>query len=337
MATKSAQSEPEKAELVEELLDTVDGTLDRVRVLYEQYFLGMQKQPPSHLHTEVERRLRDLAQLQVRNTAQRYRLVTLQQKYGAYNAYWRRTLRQIENGTYARNLQKISREAARTGAEVPEEILAAMPKRMREQVRRDRDAALARAQRAGAARPAPEAEPELLTLADEPAGGARVEDLDDLDPAAFIRESTELRRSALARPDAKATEFTTDATLPEGRKLDPVKVEELTGSLGGLRMEDVRPVAEVALPADTRHSRFETFDGLAVDVTVATLGEGDAAERWATFAVSAEPTAGNDAAVKRAEALSGELQGWAFRLQPFLADQLAGSLDKLLAEPEPAS
>ena len=39
------------------------------------------------------------------------------------------------------------------------------------------------------------------------------------------------RASALARPDAKATEFTTDASLPEGRKLDPVKVEELTGSL----------------------------------------------------------------------------------------------------------
>lgn len=142
---------------------------------------------------------------------------------------------------------------------------------------------------------------------------------------------------ALARPDAKATEFTTAAALPDGRKLDPVKVEELTGSLGGLRMEDVRPVAEVALPADARHSRFETFDGLAVDVTVANVGEGDAAERWATFAASAAPAAGNDAAVKRAEALSGKLQGWAFRLQPFLADQLAGSLDKLLADPEPAS
>ena len=196
MASKSAQQEPEKAEVVEELLDTLDSLIDRVKVLYEQYFLGIQKQPPTYLHTDIERKIRDITQLQVRNTALRYRFATLSQKFGSYNAYWRRTLRQIENGTYTRNLSKIGRHAARTGAEVPEEILAAMPKRMREQVKRDRDAALALS-RLRDHSPAPEAEadePELLTLAEE--HGVDV-DLDDLDPAAFIKESTELRRNAL--------------------------------------------------------------------------------------------------------------------------------------------
>ncbi|HET7506039.1 MAG TPA: hypothetical protein VFK02_33695, partial [Kofleriaceae bacterium] len=159
MATKSGQPEPEKAEVVEALLDDLDAALDRVKVLYEQYFLGIQKQPPTYLHTDLERKIRDIAQLQVRNTALRYRFATLQQKFGSYNAYWRRTLRQIENGTYTRNLSKIGRQAARTGAEVPEEILAAMPRRMRDQVVRDREAALALArlreqQRADAARSA---------------------------------------------------------------------------------------------------------------------------------------------------------------------------------------
>ncbi|HEY5934026.1 MAG TPA: MXAN_5187 C-terminal domain-containing protein [Kofleriaceae bacterium] len=147
MASKSLQQEPEKAEVIEEALDLLDQTLDRVKVLYEQYFLGIQKQPPQFLHTDVERKLRDIAQLQIRNTALRYRFVTLQQKFGSYNAYWRRTLRQIENGTYLRNLSKLTRMAAQTGEEIPEEILAAMPKRMREQVRRDREAALAIAAR----------------------------------------------------------------------------------------------------------------------------------------------------------------------------------------------
>ncbi|MCW5807913.1 MAG: hypothetical protein KIT31_36510, partial [Deltaproteobacteria bacterium] len=144
MASKSGQQEkePEKAEVIEEALDGLDHTLDRVKALYEQYFLGMQKQPPTFVHADVERKLRDLAQLQIRNTALRYRFATLQQKFGAYNTYWRRTLRQIENGTYLRNLSKIGREAVRSGSEIPEEILAAMPKRMREQVRRDREAAL---------------------------------------------------------------------------------------------------------------------------------------------------------------------------------------------------
>src|SRR5688572_24309440 len=131
------------------MLDVLDKTLDRVKVLYEQYFLGIQKQPPTFIHTDVERKIRDLAQVHIRNTALRYRYATIQQKFGSYNTYWRRTLRQIENGTYARNLSKISRRAAQTGEEIPEEILAAMPKRMREQVRRDREAALALAKRRG--------------------------------------------------------------------------------------------------------------------------------------------------------------------------------------------
>ena len=146
MASKAGQPEADKVD-IEEALDYVDKTLDRTKVLYEQYFLGMQKQPPTQIHTDVERRLRDLQQLQIRNTGMRYRFATLQQKFGSYNSYWRRTLKQIENGTYIRNLQKISRKAALTGDAIPEEILAAMPKRMREQVKRDREQALAIAKR----------------------------------------------------------------------------------------------------------------------------------------------------------------------------------------------
>lgn len=188
MATKLPQ-EPSTAD-VEDLLETADKNLDRVKVLYEQYFLGIQKQVPTHLHNDVERRLRDLMQMQLRSTRHRYRLATIQQKFGSYNSYWRRTLRQIENGTYIRNLHKIGREAVRTGAQVPEEILAAMPKRMRDQVIRDREQALAlAAKRRKDARleTDPNAEPELE---------ADFELLEpDEDVIALIREPTELRRS----------------------------------------------------------------------------------------------------------------------------------------------
>src|SRR4029453_6466487 len=150
-------------EVIEELLDALDTTVDRVRVLYEQYFLGIQKQPPTYLHTDIQRKTRELAQLTIRNTALRYRFATLQQKFGSYNSYWRRTLRQIENGTYSRNLSKIGRQAGRPGADVPPEILAAMPKRMRDQVMRDREAALALARlRKKEAEAAPEDDLELL-------------------------------------------------------------------------------------------------------------------------------------------------------------------------------
>ncbi len=190
MALKSTQFEPEKAEQIEESLEELDKTLDRLKVLYEQYFLGIQKQPPAYLHTDVERKLRELTQLNIRNTGLRYRFNTLQQKFGSYNSYWRRTLRQIEHGTYTRNLSKVGRKAAKSGEDIPDEILAAMPKRMRDQVVRDRDAAIALAKRqklpgvseSDFAREEG-TQPDLLTLA-EPAD----------DAAAFISEPSILRR-----------------------------------------------------------------------------------------------------------------------------------------------
>ena len=147
MATKSGQEPSVSTEDVEEILDGVEKTLDRLKTLYEQYFLGIQKQAPAYIHSDVERKLRDIMQLQIRNTGLRYRFTSIQAKFAAYNSYWRRTLRQIENGTYIRNLSKIGRQAAKSGADIPEEILAAMPKRMRDQVLKDREVALAAAAR----------------------------------------------------------------------------------------------------------------------------------------------------------------------------------------------
>ncbi|MGE0548645.1 MAG: MXAN_5187 C-terminal domain-containing protein [Kofleriaceae bacterium] len=228
MATKSAQQTPEKSEAIEEALDHLDTTLERLKVLYEQYFLGIQKQPPAHLHTDVERKLRDLTQMQIRNTALRYRFATMQQKFGSYNSYWRRTLRQIENGTYARNLSKIGREAARTGADIPDEILAAMPKRMREQVLRDREVALAIAARRkkgqGDGEPNAAVEDDEAAIISSPnpvgemdRGGAYLlDDSEDIDVDAFFQEiqsepdveaqlsSSSIRSSPPARPSVPA-------------------------------------------------------------------------------------------------------------------------------------
>src|SRR4051812_485247 len=108
--------------------------------------------------------------MQLRNTRLRYRLATIQQKFGSYNAYWRRTLRQIENGTYARQLSKIGRDAIRSGAEIPEEILAAMPKAMRDRVQRDREAALTleRRRQAEQEQEPPEADSDFVARVKEP-------------------------------------------------------------------------------------------------------------------------------------------------------------------------
>ena len=189
MASKPAPSEVVLN--VEEALDIVDKTMERVKSLYEQYFLGIQKQPPTFIHNDLERKLRDLQQVQIRNTALRYRYATLQQKFGSYNSYWRRTLRQIENGTYVRSLAKIGRQAAQSGEEIPEEILAKMPKRMREAVRRDREAALAlaarRKQQAGERDFTDEERATPVSKVD-PRGAHVLDASDDFDLDAYFRE-----------------------------------------------------------------------------------------------------------------------------------------------------
>nr|HEX4318398.1 MXAN_5187 C-terminal domain-containing protein [Kofleriaceae bacterium] len=190
MASKSAQKQQSSVEEAEEMLDELDKALERLKSMYEQYFLGIQKQAPGPLHSEVERKIRELLQTQLRNTAHRYRFVTLQQKFSSYNAYWRRTVRQIEQGTYFRNLSKIGRNAARTGEEIPEEILAAMPKRMREQVIRDREVAIAQARRRG-----------KLAGAGEPATGPAGAELLELGADDFASEGQTAGDSTFANEE----------------------------------------------------------------------------------------------------------------------------------------
>ena len=149
MSRKSQYTADEKGSELSEMLDALDALIDRTKVMYEQYFMGIQKVAPGQLHRDVERKLRELMQQQIRNTALRFRLATLSQKFGSYNTYWRRTMREIESGRYVRDIKRAHRNAQRRGEELPEEIVAAMPKRMRDRIRRDREQLRSRAEREG--------------------------------------------------------------------------------------------------------------------------------------------------------------------------------------------
>jgi hypothetical protein len=152
MATKSGN----RADLdnidVEEVLDDLEHKVERLKILYEQYFMGIEKLEPQTARKEIARKIMELTQLQIRNTALRYRFHALNQKFGAYMTYWNRTIREIENGTYFRSVARASRVAAERGVDMPDEVLRALPKRLRARVMLDRER-LAQAQ-VRAARPA---------------------------------------------------------------------------------------------------------------------------------------------------------------------------------------
>ena len=90
----------------ETAIGELEERVDRLRILYDQYFLGFEKLEPMVPRKDVERRMIILRKEQIRNTAIRWRFNVVTQKYNTYSMYWQRIARQIEEGTYKRHLQK---------------------------------------------------------------------------------------------------------------------------------------------------------------------------------------------------------------------------------------
>jgi hypothetical protein len=89
---------------IEELVAELETRVDRLRSLYEQYFMGIEKMEPHVPRKDVERRFQAMRREQIRNTALRFRFQMVLQKYNTYQAYWMRIMRQIEDGTYKRDV-----------------------------------------------------------------------------------------------------------------------------------------------------------------------------------------------------------------------------------------
>src|SRR4051812_45467251 len=87
-------------------IDELESRLERLRALYEQYFIGIEKIEPSVPRQDVDRRIHALRKAQIRNTAKRFKLQNIIQRYNAFQQYWVRICREIENGTYHRHVAR---------------------------------------------------------------------------------------------------------------------------------------------------------------------------------------------------------------------------------------
>ena len=92
----------------------LESRVERLRSLYEQYFCGIEKLEPQIPRKDVDRRIHDIRKIQIRNTAMRFKFQTIIQRYSTLQNHWGRVLREIENGTYRRDLVKA---AARFGVD----------------------------------------------------------------------------------------------------------------------------------------------------------------------------------------------------------------------------
>ncbi len=103
------------------MLSDVEVQLSRIKHLYEQWFQGIERIEPQIPRKQFDRALHELRKVKPRNTALRFRFQTLIQRYTTLQTYWRRVGRQIEEGTYRRDLLRARRHREVLRAEREEE------------------------------------------------------------------------------------------------------------------------------------------------------------------------------------------------------------------------
>ncbi len=92
------------------MLHDAEVRIARLKALYEQYFQGIEKLEPLIAKKEVDRLLELMRKQQPRNTALRFRTQMLLARYSTYQTYWQRVSRQIEEGTFKRDLVRLKQK-----------------------------------------------------------------------------------------------------------------------------------------------------------------------------------------------------------------------------------
>ena len=89
---------------IETLVGDLETRIDRLRALYDQYFMGIEKLEPNVPRKDIDRRIFILRKVQIRNTGIRFRFQMILQRYNTYQTYWQRICRKIDDGTYKRHM-----------------------------------------------------------------------------------------------------------------------------------------------------------------------------------------------------------------------------------------
>ena len=150
MAQAFTETQQLPQEKLAEELDKVDEDLANLQVLYEKYFLGIDRRPPDAERKSVSGRLRTMRTTVVKNTGLKFRINTLFAKLISYERMWDRTLREIEDGTYKRDVFKAKyRIAQRDKKPVAAAVEAPKVELSDEKLRRLYDTYLVARQRTG--------------------------------------------------------------------------------------------------------------------------------------------------------------------------------------------
>jgi hypothetical protein len=131
------------------LLNELEQSIDKLKIQYERYFMGLERFEPLKQRRAVTRAIRYLRSQVIGNTAQKFRFRMLLQRFTTYQSHWNRVQRQIEEGTYRRDLARMQRDLKKRGVDAPDlmkarnagEVEAALMKYMNAVKQKERQAA----------------------------------------------------------------------------------------------------------------------------------------------------------------------------------------------------
>jgi hypothetical protein len=109
---RSSDLPPDQVQLGQEATD-LDNNLAALRARFDQYFMGLEKKNPSKDCAGYRKRLLALKGQFIRNTALKFRVQALWSKFESYERLWLKSLKEIEEGTYRLELQKLRRKNLR--------------------------------------------------------------------------------------------------------------------------------------------------------------------------------------------------------------------------------
>jgi hypothetical protein len=94
------------SETLSEEIDSLSNEIEALRAAYEQFFLGIERHPPSLRHDKLKKAVVAIQMTTVKQTAVKFKAQSLNAKLITYERLWTRTMHEIEDGTYKRDVFK---------------------------------------------------------------------------------------------------------------------------------------------------------------------------------------------------------------------------------------
>jgi hypothetical protein len=238
----------------------LEADLAELKAAYEQFFLGLERRPPTAKHDGIKKRMVALKGQFLRQTSAKFRVQSIAAKLLTYERLWERTIMEIEAGTYRRDVfkarlhQKQKHDPARA-TEHPDEDLDLSDLDDDD----DLDSALEQATQAVSKPPAPMALPTIAPLAPPAAPASVLQGLPSLTPA--IKPVTGSR--PVVTP---AQPLPVAAKPPAAKPPAPLPPPPAAAGQGGLSDQKIKAIYEAYVMAKKRcgeDTRALTLDSVA--------------------------------------------------------------------------